>query len=130
MKRKIEINYFYFTILTNACIPPCPPRMYDFWYKVIDVYYDNLEPQERAHLYDWISRSGVFTTKNEDCALFAARYDPDNQYMVSATNGLQSETLPCFKWKDGYYTKSSISIVPEYITKVEKIPKYFLRNVI
>ena len=80
-----------------------------------------LSRQERAHLYDWISRSSVFTTKNEDCALFAARYDPDNQYMVSATNGLQSETLPCFKWKDGLLYEAAISIVPEYITKVEKI---------
>lgn len=121
MKQKIEIDYFYFTVLTSVCIPPCPPMRYDFWYKVIDVYYDILEPQERAHLYDTIIRCSVFTDKNEDCALFAARYNPDNQYMVSATDGLQSRTLPCFKWKDKYYTKSNMNIVPEYITKIEKI---------
>ena len=121
MKQKIEIDFYYFTVLTKACIPPCPPGRYDFWYKVIDDYYEILEPQERVHLYDTISGSGVFTKHNEDCALFAARYSPDNQYLVSSTFGPISETYSCFRWKDGYYVKSNKSLVPEYITKVEKI---------
>ena len=121
MKQKIEIDFYYFTVLTKSCIPPCPPRMYDFWYKVIDDYYEILEDQERARLYDFITGVSYFQITNLDCALFAARYNPDNQYLVSSTFGPISETHPCFKWKDGYYVKSNKSLVPEYITKVEKI---------
>ncbi len=124
MKQKIEIDFFYFSALTKACIPPCPFGLYEFWYKVIDEYYEILEEQERAKLYDFITGVSYFQITNLDCALFEARYNLDNQYMVSATLGTMTETNPCFKWKDGYYVKSNRSVVPECITKVEKIEPF------
>lgn len=124
MKQKIEIDFFYFSELTKACIPPCPFGLYDFWYKVIDEYYEILEEQERAKLYDFITGVSYFQITNWDCALFEARYNPDNQYLVSATNGIVNETHKCFKWKDKYYIKSDTSIVPELVTGVEKIEPF------
>jgi hypothetical protein len=58
-----------------------------FWQRVIDKYYYVLTQTERDRLFEWINRhpsmeSGL-EEGEEDCLLFNARFDKDNQFLVS-----------------------------------------------
>jgi hypothetical protein len=124
-KPRFEIDFFEFSFLVEACIPPRPIARAMFWQKAIDVYYYELTKDERARLYEWINRCysmehGI-KEGNEDCWLFNARYNPDNQYLVEAKNNDKTETYHCFHLNGRYYTKSNTSIVEEYITNVTKL---------
>jgi hypothetical protein len=111
---RFPIDFFEFSFLVEACIPPRPIARTMFWHDVINKYYHVLTPNERARLYEWIGRSYFFKLENEDCALFAARFNPANQYRVKVSYAGGSE-IDAFKWKDGYFVKKDVSITPEYI---------------
>jgi len=119
-KNRFNIDFFEFSFLVEACIPPLPIARTVFWYDVIDKYYHVLTKNERARLFEWINRNGQFEAslkKEEDSRVFYARYDPNNQYLVTA----KGEEIECFLFKERYYTKRNTWIAEEYIEKVEKI---------
>jgi hypothetical protein len=117
---RFPIDFFEFSFLVEACIPPRPIARTMFWHDVINKHYHVLTANERARLYEWIGRSYSFNLDNEDCALFAARFNPANQYRVKVSYEGGSE-IDAFKWKDGYFVKKDVSITPEYIVSVVPI---------
>lgn len=111
---RFPIDFFEFSFLVEACIPPRPIARAMFWDDVINKYYQVLTPDERAKLYEWISRNPFFDLANEDCALFAARFNPANQYKLQVSYGGSPE-IDAFKWGDGYYVGKNVSVNPDYI---------------
>lgn len=111
---RFQIDFFEFSFLVEACIPPRPIARAMFWDDVINKYYQVLTPDERAKLYEWIVRNPCFDLANEDCALFAARFNPANQYKLQVSYG-DSPEIDAFKWKDGYYVGKNVSVNPDYI---------------
>lgn len=114
---RFPIDFFEFSFLVEACIPPRPIARAMFWDDVINKYYHVLTPDERAKLYEWIGRNPCFDLSNEDCALFAARFNPANQYKLQVSYG-DSPEIDAFKWKDGYYVGKNVSVNPDYIINV------------
>lgn len=122
---RFEIDFFLFSFLVEACIPPRPIARAMFWYDVIDSHYYTLTKDERARLFEWINRcygmeEGI-KNKNEDCLLFNARFDPNNQYKVFTNFDGEEKVIEVFSFQGRYYTKRSTFINDEFITKVEKI---------
>ena len=80
---------------------------------------------ERDRLYEWINRTyrmeEGLKAKDEDCLLFNARFDKNNQFLVSTVFNGEEKTTEAFKFEDRYYIKRNVSIAEEYITKVEKL---------
>ena len=111
---RFPIDFFEFSFLVEACIPPRPIARAMFWDDVINKYYQVLTPDERAKLYEWIGSNPCFDLANEDCALFAARFNPANQYKLQVSYG-DSPEIDAFKWKDGYYVGKNVSVNPDYI---------------
>jgi hypothetical protein len=118
--KRFEIDFFEFAFLVEACIPPQPIARRSFWDKVINHYYKQLTDSERARLYEWTTRNPCFDLKNEDCQLFAARFNPANQYKVTTLYEGKTEVHDCFFWKKEYHTSKSRSILKKYIIQVEK----------
>jgi hypothetical protein len=121
---KFEIDFFEFGFLVETCIPPTPIARAMFWEKTIKRHYHRLSQEERTRLFEWINRcskmqSGI-EKGNEDCLLFNARFNPDNQYSVYTNYNNNREVYDAFKWNDRYYTTKDTSIEDKYITKVEK----------
>jgi hypothetical protein len=124
------IDFFEFGFLVETCIPPVPIARAMFFQKVIDCYYHQLTTEERIRLYDWIMKTyrmekGV-EENNEDCLLFCARYNPDNQYLVTTVYNGEEKTVEAFKNRNSegierFYISKNTSLVEDYITKVEKI---------
>ena len=121
---RFNIDFFEFSFLVEACIPPRPIARAMFWDDVINQHYNTLTNDERARLFEWINRNPCMQDGikklNEDCLLFNARFDPDNQYKVHTNYNDKLETYDAFKWNDMYYTRKNTSIDDKYITKVEK----------
>ena len=121
---RFNIDFFEFSFLVEACIPPRPIARAMFWDDVIDKHYHMLIDNERVRLFEWINRNACMKDGieqgNEDCLIFNARFDPDNQYKVHTNYNEKLETYDAFKWNDGYYTRKNTSIDDKYIIKVEK----------
>jgi len=123
---RFNIDFFEFSFLVEACIPPRPIARAMFWDDVIDKYYPILTQNERDRLFEWVNRNYSMIhgleIKNEDCLLFNARFDKTNQYRVVTiySDGVETST-ECFKWQDRYYISKNRSINEEYITEVFKI---------
>ena len=50
-----------------------------------------------------------------------ARFNPDNQYRVTVSDGKQTKTVDAFLLNGRYYIKSNRVCAKEFITKIEKI---------
>lgn len=121
---RFDIDFFEFSLLVEACIPPRPIARAYFWQQVIDKYYHVLTSNERAKLFAWVNRNPSMEdgieNQNEDCLMFNAIFNPDNQYRARVVfEGKESE-VDCFKWKDCYYTSTRSHINEQYIEDVVK----------
>ena len=127
--QRFNIDFFEFSFLVTACIPPRPIARTMFWQKVVDKYYNVLTQTERDNLFEWVNREYSMEKGledgNEDCLLFNARYDKDNQYAVSTLYLGEESVINCFLWQNKYHTTTSQSIVEDYITKIEKLWETF-----
>ncbi len=121
MDSKFEIDFFEYSFLVEACIPPRPIARSMFWDKVINVHYNKLSHDERIELFNWIQKNNNFDLSNEQCLWFYKRFDPDNQYLVTYNYQDQIKKVHTFLHNGRYYTKINTSIYEEYIINVEKL---------
>jgi hypothetical protein len=123
--QRFNIDFFEFSFLVEACIPKTPIARAYFWGNVIDKYYFEMTQNERDRLFEWINRTyrmeEGLKAKDEDCLLFNARFDRNNQYLVYTIFNGEEKTYEAFKFEDKYYIKRNTSIAEEYIIKVEKL---------
>lgn len=115
---RFDIDFFEFSFLVEACIPPVPIARMSFWYDTIDKYYNVLTENERGRLFQWIQFNPEFDIKNEECLVWYNRYNPDNQYQIETTD---NQIFVCFLHDDKYHTKRNTSINPDFIKKIKKI---------
>lgn len=120
-KQRFEIDFFEFSFLVEACIPPRPIARAMFWDDVINKHYHDLTENERERLFEWIQKNPCFDLKNPDCKLFYDRFNPDNQYLIHANFKGKEEVYEVFKHQERYHKSKDTSIVEEYITKIEKL---------
>jgi hypothetical protein len=125
MENKYKINFEEFKILVSVTIPQRPIARTMFFHNVIDKYYYEMTSEERERLFEWINRDYGFKdsleNNNEDCLTFNARFDKDNQYLVSTFFAGKEDKIETFKVGERYYTSRNTSINEEYITNIEKL---------
>lgn len=117
---RFDIDFFEFSFLVEACIPPRPIARAMFWDDVVWKYYDVLTENERFRLFNWIQLNPSFKKEQKDCLLFYNRFDPDNQHFVETRFEGVIQTHDCFLHEDRYYTKKNTFIAPEFIVSVNK----------
>lgn len=124
MDNRFNIAFFEFAFLVEACIPPVPIARATFWKNVIDMYYFKLSKNERYNLFQWINITSKMQAsiyeKNEECLLFNARFDPDNQYNVTTNFNNTEDVIECFKLNGKYHVSSKSSVNEKYIINIEK----------
>jgi hypothetical protein len=118
-----EIDFFELAMLAEACIPPRPIARAMFWQSLTDKYWYQLTDGERIHLFEWLQKSWVYEeslAKEEDTQEFHARFNPDNQYMVTTNYEGKIQEHRAFKMGDRYYIKRNTWVTEEAITSIEK----------
>jgi len=111
-----EIDFFELSFLAEACIPPTPIARSCFWDKMIDVYYHQLSQDQRDRLLEWIMRNGRFDLAKDECRLFYARYNKENQRVVIANDGKE---YCVFSFDGRYYTHINRFIPEENIVSIK-----------
>lgn len=117
------IDFYELAFLVEACIPPRPIARAMFWQDVINKHWHNMTEGERAHLFEWMQKSWVYeeSLKNEeDTQIFHARFDPNNQYIVTTNHNNEEGKHRAFKMGNRYYTGTTKWVAEEYIVSVEK----------
>jgi len=127
---KFEIDFFEFSFLVEACIPPVPIARSSFWDKVCNYYYHQLSADERNRLFEWITdnpkyKDGV-KKKNEQCRIFWHRYNPACQYHVMSKIGRRPvEEHDCFYMDGNYYIEYNSymhsSVIEKYVISAKPI---------
>lgn len=121
MKNRFNIDFVEFAFLVEACIPPVPIGRACFWEKVINIHYHELNENERRKLFEWITKNHKFTNEDDDCRLFYARFNPENQYIVKTEFQGKKETHECFRFNDRFHMSKSRFIEPKYIIDYQKL---------
>ena len=118
-----NVDFFDFAYLVEMSMPPNTMTRVIFFRKVVDEYYYKMEPAEREHLYQYISRKDKYDLSNKEIAFFEARFNPENQYRVMAEVEGKAEFHFAFKLPndDKYYIKSDTWVTPELIKSVEEL---------
>jgi hypothetical protein len=123
-KQRFKIDFWEFSFLVEACIPPRPIARAMFWDNVINEYYHELTHDERARLHEWVNRNPsmqhALEHNNEDAIQFNLRYDPDNQYEVRTEYKGKVEIVQAYKDGDRYYIEIDKWISPEFIKELVK----------
>lgn len=113
------IDFFEFSFLVEACIPPRPIARSVFWDEVINKHFHQMNPEERKHLYEWISRNPQFKPEeNNQCLMFKLRFNPDNQYEVETNEG---NIHQAFKVGEEYYLGTNKRLDINFVKKISKI---------
>ena len=126
LANRFNIDFFEFSFLVEACIPPRPIARAMFWDDVINKYYHVLTENERQSLFEWINRCDNFTYNlptNEACQLFNARFDKENQYTVETKYNNITEKHRVFKWQGKYHISKTQSVNEDYIVEITKVPE-------
>lgn len=123
---EFKIDFFELAFLAEACIPPRPIARTMFWQHLTNQYWHQMTEGERIHLFEWLQKNWQYEEslqKEENTQTFHARFNPDNQYIVT-TKEEGKEPIRAFKMGDKYYVDTNRWIAEEYITAVEKfVPK-------
>lgn len=84
MENKFSINFFELMFLAESCIPPRPIARASTFNDFSEVHYHNMTDKERLQFYGHVTNCHGFDIENEDCFHFERRFNPNNQYIVTA----------------------------------------------
>ena len=121
------IDFFELSFLAEACIPPSPIARAMFWENMIEKYYHEMTPNERAKIFSFMNRNVHFLDElekgNENVLLFFNRFNPENQFLIHYDLGSRKEkgTVEAFKHLGEYKKSKNVTIISDYITNVERI---------
>ena len=121
---EFKIDFFELAFLAEACIPPRPIARTMFWQSLTEKHWHNMTEGERIHLFEWLSKNDTFQRslkENSDTRVFAARFDPENQYTVTTVDG---EEIRAFKMGDRYYVGTNRWVSEDMVKSAERaVPK-------
>lgn len=122
--RFMGIDFFEFSFLVEACAGRRPIARAMFFKRVIDEYYHVLSQNERDRLYEWLNRNSSFQYDlekgEESCLLFNARFDKNNQFLVTTNYDSKESVHECFFYKEDYYLTENKLVNKEFIIKVKR----------
>ncbi len=124
LANRFNIDFFEFSFLVEACIPPRPIAREMFWDDVINKHYHVLTENERQRLFEWINRCDNFIynlEKNENCQLFNARFNKENQYNIKTLYEGKGQIIEAFKWQKKYHISKTQSINEDYILEITRV---------
>lgn len=116
---EFKIDFFEFSFLVEACLPPAPIARAMFFQEVSDKHYHQMTDNERNKLFEWLTRNSCFRMEEEDCQVFYDRFNPKNQYKAKTFYNEKEEVIDCFAHKGRFHTSKSTSILEEYIVSTE-----------
>jgi hypothetical protein len=128
---EFTIDFFELAFLAEACIPPRPIARTMFWQNLTDKYWNQMSENERIHLFEWMNKNPNYQeslSMNEDTQIFHARFDPNNQYEVTAVDNGIERKVRTFLYEGRYWVSKRSFVDPDKIISADK--KYFIKETV
>lgn len=109
------IDFTELLIFAQACIPPVPIARSVFFEKLSEIYYKQMDSEQRKKMFDLIIKNYKFDKTNEDCLHFYNRFNPENQYRVLTFYNNKKETISAYLHNGKYHVSKNKYISIENI---------------
>ena len=109
-----EIIFLSNDIKDMNVVLPFPPR-------IGEKHYHKMNDNQRLHFFEHVQKCHGFTLENEQCRHFFARFNPENQYLVSCFHNGKAEVIKCYMFDDEYRTSKNRFVNRDYIKSVVRI---------
>ena len=130
MSAKLKLNKFELMWLFEGAAGKSHLR-WGVYEMFVNKIYPQLNDDEREFLYTYIKRDTAWlwehNTKIDETPYqywlqVLARYNPSNQYTVTAKHNDLEETKDAYLWNGKYYTNFTMYFAKEYITDIKQKP--------
>ena len=115
-----KIDFIFLLNYSKYCIPPTSPFQDCFFESLSENYYNQFSKEERKRMFDMIVKNESFSLENKDCVLFHNRFNPNNQYVVTAKKDKLIESFECYDHYGQMHISKYVTVQEKYIIKIEK----------
>lgn len=115
------IDFFELMFLAESVIPPRPIARSMCFDDFSERHYHKMNDNQRLHFFEHVQKCHGFTLENEQCRHFFARFNPENQYLVSCFHNGKAEAIQCYMFDEEYRTSKNRFVNRDYIKSVVRI---------
>ena len=116
-----NIDFFELMFLAESVIPEGPIARSVCFDSFSEIHYHKMNDNQRLQFFNHVQNCNGFTLENEQCRHFFARFNPENQYLVSCFHNGTAETIQCYMFDEEYRTSRDRYLIREYIKSVVRI---------
>lgn len=115
------IDFFELMWLAESVIPERPISRSMCFDDFSERHYHYMNEQQRQQFMEHVMERHEFDLAKKQCAHFYARFNPENQYRVTATGKGKTDVVDCYFWEGGYHTHMNCYVPIHYITEIIRI---------
>lgn len=119
--KNFEIDFFELMFLSESVIPPRPIARSMCFDDFSEKHYHKMSDTQRKQFFRHVIAQPNFSLNNEQCRHFYARFNPENQYIVTGFHNGRAEGHECYLFNDEYRTQKDRFINRDYVTKILRI---------
>lgn len=115
---KFEIDFFDLMWLAESVIPQRPIARSMCFDSFSEVHYHKMNEQQRKQFFEHVKKCQGFDLKKEQFRHFYARFNPKNQFLVTAFYRGQAGDHECYLFDNEFRTSKNTFVNKDYITKI------------
>ena len=118
---KFTIDFFELMFLAESVIPKQPIARSHCFDSFSDVHYHNMTSGQRKQFFEYVQKCPGFSLQNDQCRHFFARFNPQNQFVVTYFCNGNSSEIVAYLFDGEYRVLKTKFVNPDYITKIFRI---------
>ena len=115
---EFNISFFELMFLAESVIPDKPIARSICFDDFSEKHYHNMNKEQRLQFLEHVQKCHGFDLSNEQCRHFYARYNPENQYLLSCYYDSKPELVPTYMFNGKYHTSLKRSVNEEYVKNI------------
>ena len=115
------IDFFELMFLAESVIPERPIARSMCFDDFSERHYHKMNDNQRLQFFEHVQKCHGFTLENEQCRHFFARFNPNNQYLVSCFYNGKAEAIQCYMFDEEYRTSKNKFVNRDYIKSVVRV---------
>lgn len=120
-KNSFTVDFFELMFLAESIIPPRPIARSLAFDDLSEKHYHKMSDNQKVQFFHHVQKCDGFTLENNQCRHFFARFNPENQYLVSCFHNGKAEVIQCYMFEEEYRTSKNRFVNRDYIKSVVRI---------
>ena len=118
---EFTISFFELMFLAESVIPPRPIARSMCFDDFSEIHYHKMSKNERLQFFNHVQKCHGFSLEDDQCRHFFARFNPENQYLVSYLFNGKADEIICYRFDNEYRVSKSRFVNSDYIKKIVRI---------